>query len=434
MNSNIQIEIIIAHFVKQGAFEDKKLFVFGMNGFVATICRTVRDMGYCLVAILDNNPNKHGSEVFGLTVHSPSIIADPFDDSAVILIASKYYDEMASQLEGIGYSRHIHIMKLLDIDAIDGPDFISEQILDSCIENAKRGMNLYTELLKASGNDLIVFLSPVSSIGDIFLLGLYFNKFLSKMDIDKYVLIIPGNAGAGIAKTYGIKNVTVVSPSDAADLIAYKMLAGRKGGDIRILHSGYLHQRIVCNIIMHRNMTWLENYRQFLFGFCKDEPFLRRRVNHNPVIAKQLLEINKLTAGNTVILSPYAQTMAALSDVFWTKLAKKLKEAGYCVSTNIAGEEREIEGTVPLNFSLNNADAVLEQAGYFIALRSGLCDVVSMANCKKIILYTQEVFECIKVIDFYSINKMGLCSDAIEIEVSYNHELDIDTVMSTLCV
>ena len=433
MNSGIQIGITIKHFAKNGTFEGKELFVFGVNGFTASIYRSLLDIGYRLTSAIDNNINKQGNEISGLRVLSPESALRPFNDNARILIASKYYDEMSVQLESMGYIRSKHIMKLLDIDSIDGPDFISEQLVEYGVDSAKRGLRIYIDLCKNMRDSFIVFLCPVSSIGDIFLLGLYFNKYLEKISSAEHVLLIPGRAGTEVAESYGIENIVTISQADATDLISFKMLIGSERCDIRVLHSGYLHQRIVCNIIMHRNMTWLENYRQFLFGFNKNEHFQRRKINRDPSIARHLLDESGLIPKKTVILSPYAQTVAALSDVFWVNLARTLKHKGFCVCTNVIGAEREIEGTVPLSFSLDIAEAVLEQAGYFIALRSGLCDVVSMATCKKIILYTQEVFECIKVIEFYSINKMGLCNNAIEIEVTHDRESDIEAVIKALC-
>ena len=433
MNRSIQIEITIKHLAQQGVFSGKKLFIFGMNAFTAAIQRTLINVGYALAAILDNNVEKQGNEMYGLRICSPYTAAVPFDDNSMFIIASKYFSEMASQLEDMGYSCQAHVIQLLDSDSIASPDFISEQLIESGIESAKRGLKLYSDLCEVGSDTLTVFLSPVSSIGDIFLLGLYFSKFIAKTGISEYFLLIPGKAGVGIAESYGIKNVMFITQEDSADLMAFKMLIGLDYCDIRILHCGYLHQRIVCNIIMHRNMTWLENYRQFLFGFSKDAQFQRRKVNVNWLSARKTLRKNGLIPGKTVILSPYAQTLAPLSDDFWSELAKELKNTGFTVCTNVAGKEREIVGTTPLSFSLDDAETVLEQAGYFVALRSGLCDVVSMCGCKKIILYTQEVFECIKVIDFYSLNKMGLCNDAIEIEVTYNQEIDINSVIAAIC-
>ena len=58
--------------------------------------------------------------------------------------------------------------------------------------------------------------------------------------------------------------------------------------------------------------------------------------------------------------------------------------------------------------------------------------MVSSAACKKIILYTGEIFETIKVIDFYSLNKMGLCNDAVELEVTYSIKQDVKKVLKSI--
>jgi hypothetical protein len=55
----------------------------------------------------------------------------------------------------------------------------------------------------------------------------------------------------------------------------------------------------------------------------------------------------------------------------------------------------------------------------FIGVRSGLCDIISSAKCTKIILYEKEgLFYKSSQYDYFSLAKMGLCDDAIEIEYS----------------
>ena len=60
------------------------------------------------------------------------------------------------------------------------------------------------------------------------------------------------------------------------------------------------------------------------------------------------------------------------------------------------------------------------RAGIFIWVRSGLCDVASGADAKKIILYDAgDRFYNSSAFEYFSLNHMGLCSDAIEIEYQY---------------
>ena len=54
-----------------------------------------------------------------------------------------------------------------------------------------------------------------------------------------------------------------------------------------------------------------------------------------------------------------------------------------------------------------------------ISIRSGLCDIISGTECRKIILYPEgkKTDGISSYKEFFSLEKMGICSDAIEIEI-----------------
>ena len=132
----------------------------------------------------------------------------------------------------------------------------------------------------------------------------------------------------------------------------------------------------------------------------------------------RIFEKNGLVTGKTVILSPYANTLADLPEDFWSFIAKRLKEKGFVVCTNSGSEkEKAIAGTIKLFFPLNFAPQLIEKAGYFVGIRSGFCDVISAAKAKKIVLYDRSNrFFNSSAYEYFSLNHMGLCEDAVEIE------------------
>ena len=79
---------------------------------------------------------------------------------------------------------------------------------------------------------------------------------------------------------------------------------------------------------------------------------------------------------------------------------------------------------------LNIAPQFVEKAGIFIGVRSGFCDVISASKAKKIILYDAENrFYNSSAFEYFSLNHMGLCRDAIEIEYRY---LKLDETISKI--
>ena len=59
---------------------------------------------------------------------------------------------------------------------------------------------------------------------------------------------------------------------------------------------------------------------------------------------------------------------------------------------------------------------VMEYAGLFIGVRSGLCDIIAQADCKKIILYDVTFFEGISTWrEYFSLEAFGCKGDLTEI-------------------
>ena len=103
--------------------------------------------------------------------------------------------------------------------------------------------------------------------------------------------------------------------------------------------------------------------------------------------------------------------------VFWEALADGLKNKGFSVCTNSSGEnEPAIFGTTAIFVPLNIVPQFISKSGYFIGVRSGLCDVISAATAKKIILYdAEERFFNSSSFEYFSLKRMGLSNDVVEI-------------------
>ena len=108
-------------------------------------------------------------------------------------------------------------------------------------------------------------------------------------------------------------------------------------------------------------------------------------------------------------------------------IAEKLKNRGYVVCTNCGSPaELPINGTIPLRFGFDISVPVLEKCGYFVGIRSGFCDIISSADCKKIIVYQPYLFWGSGTnYDYFSLNKIGFCGDAIELEYEGVEFLDL---------
>ena len=75
-----------------------------------------------------------------------------------------------------------------------------------------------------------------------------------------------------------------------------------------------------------------------------------------------------------------------------------------------------------MEFPLEIANSVVEYAGYFIGLRSGLCDVISNSKSKKIIIYPKAKIGETRLIDYYSFKTDHEDPYIEEIECTVNYK------------
>ncbi|MTJ82592.1 MAG: hypothetical protein F8N37_16510 [Telmatospirillum sp.] len=103
--------------------------------------------------------------------------------------------------------------------------------------------------------------------------------------------------------------------------------------------------------------------------------------------------------GRTVLLSPWAHSWRCqLPDLWWEAAVKALSEKGFAVVCNVANRTRSIEtrgspvlpsipGTIPVDIPVGEIIPFAEYCGYFLGMRSGLCDLLSRVNIGKIVVF-----------------------------------------------
>lgn len=97
--------------------QNRRIIVFGTSKIAGMITAYLHDNGMEVSCIIDNAKGKQGKKAFGLDIYSPEILQD-FDENVLILIASMFQDDMVKQLENMGYTAGIHIVKVIDLPAL----------------------------------------------------------------------------------------------------------------------------------------------------------------------------------------------------------------------------------------------------------------------------------------------------------------------------
>lgn len=413
--------------IKKMRFNKGYIVVFGANLTTEFIFRSLSLRNIYVDVIIDNDENKQGQLMFGVKICSPESVLKQYKSNAIILIASKYYNEMTKQLENMSYEREKNIIKIADLSKVIFKTNLEQKTFDENIKCIKNGLEVYENLLSKYGEDASIFMMPLTGTGDMYLAGIYLKQYIEENNIKNYVVTVIKNSCKNLCEWFNIDNVEKIRLEESDDLVKLFILLGKDNLNIRILHYQYfkMHTGILnnCERNLYNKINFFDMFEYCTFDkkYSKNIPCIK--TDHSYV--NKLFLDNDLKQGKTVILSPYAQTFFRLSNKFWVKLSKKLINAGYSVCTNSLGEsEPIIEGTKAIFFPLKEAFDVIEYAGYFVGLRSGFCDIVSETNSPKVVLY-QDSLIFPNAFEFFSFKKMNISKKITDIKYKYNNDNEI---------
>lgn len=397
-----------------------KIVLFGVTSSSMLVKEILK--GYEIVAFVDNDRRKIGKSVDGIPVYLPEQFLNNYDESIKVIIASRSYHPMCEQIYQYGYEigkqvfvvyfRH-HYFDVL-------PETVC-YFRDECL----LGMELYRELTEEGKHSVLC--CPYPGTGDIYLIGLYLNEYIKKHCLESYVVVVCSVGCKRVAEMFGYE-AKVVSEEDVRKLVAFSRMVGFDKSHMHLLNDSFENSSFLVRLRGYKGIDFNTMFARCVFGMER----MIKPMKLNLGSAEELFGKYCLKRGKTVLLSPYANTMHLLSDEFWEQLAAKLIAAGFCVCTNVASpEEKAVEGTAGIFIPYGLVIDFLDMAGYFIALRSGLCDIVSSSTAKLCVLYQKNMmFGGGSLYDYFSLEKMGLRSSGLA-ELEYDLE-DMDCVMSEI--
>lgn len=387
-----------------------RVILFGGGDYSRAIIGFLRKDGIDVARILDNDKRKRGSYLKGVPVIFPGELTENDIREAVFLVCSHFWKEMSSQLSGLG----VRSEAIVPIRLRTFGESLTENL-----KNLFRGRRIYRKITgEYPGCD--VLLCPYPGTGDIYLIGTFLEQFVEKEGIKDYVLVVVSSTCKKTAGIFPIANITVIDgPAACRELVKYYMVCPEECR-IRIMNDSWLD--VYTNPVQWlrglHGMNFAEMFRRFVFDLDKNIQPRHPQFQDKSREIEALKEQSGMKEKRSVLLSPYAVTLSDMPNTFWEELAAKLKGKGYAVYTNVGSdEEKAIDGTQPLSFPLDMAPQLVSWMGGFVGIRSGLCDIISGSKAKKVILYDQSnLFFNASAFDYFSLNKMGLSQDAIEIQ------------------
>ena len=286
---------------------------------------------------------------------------------------------------------------------------------NKCVDRAKQGYEAYRSIKEKYG-DKPIWLMHQPSLGDLYIFSLFLPQELGVDSIDKCecVLIVTKNSVRKLAEILGFKYIEMITFDEAHKnwLIAMRML----GDKIDVHNAVYHGENLVFQTLVHfSQVSFKDSFTKYVFKNLKDEspiyPIFPRRTE----AVKKIFADNDLIQGKTVLVSPYAgHFIASISKQQWNRLVTGLKDKGYTVCTNSGGKgEPALEGTCAPFVDLKDCVEFVEQAGFFIGVRSGFCDLICMAKCNKTVIY--ETGAPAGSIEYFGFESMNLGENIKEI-------------------
>ncbi|MCD8039166.1 MAG: hypothetical protein LUE96_08795 [Lachnospiraceae bacterium] len=391
--------------------QNYRVIIFGCTPYAKDIKSAVENCGVRVGLIIDNSSAK-GKESMGIPVALPKEGLLPYNDKNLIIICSKFYQEMIGQVKEYGYSEK-NILNIL-VDECSILDVNIELEFEKAKRNVIEGYQLYLEICSKYAAFDKMFLCPYPGTGDIYMACALLEDYLAKQNIEKYIFVVIGGNCKRVADLFYVMNIEVLDSAKMQQLLHAWSFLGDRMNIKPLLYWNWRVKRFMRSE-RKREIPFAECFQFDVFENERMMPIRHFKPVYDYEWIEKIFEEKELKKGRTVVLAPYAGSFVPDMTVDdWKSIADTLKKKGYTVCTNSSGEkEPVIPGTVPVFFAYDRAIGFLEYAGGFIAFRSGLCDVVSQAKCKMVVFYDNN-YNAAKM-DFFSLKKMGLREDVEEL-------------------
>ena len=335
--------------------------------------------GINISAILDNNIFKQGDNYLGTSVVPPSSVMDYNTVNCVIFIASYHYAEMAAQLVDLGYAGEIIQVVRFGSSFEMGLD---EEIFLRKKAKILHGIDLLKDIRKHYPKHLLIIQHINGGLGDIYWALAYLPSYCGKHNIDDCLAIVMGNAMRQTAELF--LRDTIMLEQDDIQSLANAILFTHEENCV-FTAPGIMDADMATRYVL-KYFDFVKYNRCLLYGLCDT---VSAAV---PTRASEYENKSHLCKGQTVILSPYAKSVTKIPDRFWHEIVTEYSGKHFLVCTNVSGSEKPNEGTIPLEIPISQIISAVEFAGHFIGIRSGLCDIIHTAKCKKTLVFRDKEY------------------------------------------
>lgn len=393
----IDIEKIIT---EENLFE-KEIFLFGYCDATIRVIDILLEMNLTVRAILDNSCEKQEMTYKGIKVIYPTQINEKIADNykkSIVLISSRFYEVMVQQLHEIGYRGGIR--KVIDYNSYAEYSLAENTIL-RMQEREQYGELLLDNLKNTYPEHFRVF-CPFNALGDVYFMISYWSEFANVRNISNVVFCVLNSTLMDVIHLFGEFCVKVYNQKDLDAMIQASIYTKDKNSFIAHQDRPYVIN--LHNALYKKKIPLEKIYCCGVYGLpwntIPTKPGGRRETYKN---------LDSIPEGKAVIFSPYAKSVTAIDSSIWESAVEYYNAQRYKCYTNICNDEVALDGTEGISPSILEIGSVVERAGTFIGIRSGLCDVLREVKAKKIALYPNYYY-CDtkwKAIDMYYIEQFN---------------------------
>lgn len=361
--------------LQEDTVQRRHIYLFGHCNATEKLAVLFMENNCVVEGILDNNVSKHGTVFKGIPIVSPcEVMKNPGRDT-LVCVAARAYAAMSEQLSRIGYKGEIRKMVSYDTYTVYS---LSETTVLKMEKRLERGLR-HLEKQKKKYRECFRVYCPFSALGDVYYAMSYLQYFLEKKSIRQCVVFTIGSSCADVAEMFGIGYVEALSQIEMDESIQAVLYMGDSGAYVPHQDRPYVAE--LAKVLQLKKISLEMIYRCGVYGLHQNS------MPYKPVRLHKSDYLERILPGKAVILSPYAKSVTSIPDECWRQIIRHYEGKGYQIFTNVSGDEVELEGTLGLKVKLSEMQSVVERAGTFIGIRSGLCDVIREAVCKKIVLY-----------------------------------------------
>ncbi|MDR2132233.1 MAG: hypothetical protein LBP30_02680 [Clostridiales Family XIII bacterium] len=397
MSRKIEMKRALDARIAARAFDGRTVFLFGHCNATEEMADYLLSRDVAPAAILDNNPSKQGLVCRGLPIKAPETIKGYNAEACVVLIATRFFAEMSAQLRRLGYGGEI-------VQVVEYNSFAEYSLSRETLARKKarmlRGAKTLEEIRALYPSQHLV-VCPNDALGDAYWAMAFLPAYREKHGIADAAVVAVGDACRQVAEMFGAEEVVTLDETRMDELV--QALIFTRENNAIIAHHDRPYTDKIIKWLDRRFLSFIDYYRYAVYGLDKDAP------PAPPTKLSPFENRESVPQGRSVILSPYAKSVVELPSDFWERIADDCLRRGYAVYTNGIGEEQAVRGSLPLSAPISQMLAAAEHAGTFIGIRSGLCDVLFAANCRRIVVFPDCCYSTTphKVEDFFALPGWG---------------------------